>query len=87
MIIKVNLPDVFVPEQIEFQMYCAIKLLKRKYISKEEAMKMCGFSDINETNNRKFDELLILFERRYKKLCGDGYADGEFIDDIKNVKK
>jgi hypothetical protein len=80
MIIEVNLPDEFVPEEREFQMYCAIKLYKGNFISLEETIKMCGYSEVNEINKQKVNELRILFEKRYKKICGYGYADGDFSE-------
>jgi hypothetical protein len=82
MILKVKVPNIFVPEEREFQMYCALKLYKGNYISKEEAINMCGYSEINEINLKKFNELCILFEKRYIKMCGDGYADSDFYDDV-----
>ena len=84
MILKIKIPNEFVPTEIEFQMYCAIKLLKGKYISKEEAMKMCGLQEINEINNTKFDQIYTLLEKRYIKMCGYGYADSDFIDDMQD---
>jgi len=77
MIVEIKLPEDFVPEEKEFQAYCAIKLYKGKYITKEEAIKMCGYS-INENDTKKFEQLYAIFEKRYKKLCGCGYADGDF---------
>lgn len=84
MIVKMPFPDCFIPEEREFQMYCAIKLFKGKYINLEDAIKMCGYSEINELNKSKFNELCILFEKRYKKLCGDGYSDWVFRKDPKD---
>ena len=77
-----KLPDCFVPEEKEFQVYCAIKLYKGKYITKEEAVKMCGYN-INESDTKKFEQLYAMFEKRYKKICGYGYADGDFKNDPK----
>ena len=42
MIVSFSFPDCFVPVEKEFQIYCAIKLLKGKYIDKAEAIKMSG---------------------------------------------
>jgi len=86
-IMKVKVPDIFVPEEKEYQMYCAVKLYKGKYINKEEAENMCGFDKNNKNKEQIFDELLNKYEKRYKKLCGDGYADGDFREDIENEKK
>jgi len=77
MIIEYNLPNCFVPEEQEFQIYCAIKLLKRNYINKDEALNMCGCSkDV-------FEKLYSSFEKRYKKICGRSYTDWEFEEDPK----
>ena len=43
---------------------------------------MCGLNDMNESNLKKFDEIYILLEKRYIKMCGYGYADSDFIDDM-----
>ncbi len=74
MILKYKLPDDFVPENNEFCLYSAIKLLKGNYISKDEAVKMAG------CNGKLFDNAYAnsSFEKRYKKICGEGYADGDF---------
>ena len=81
MIIKLKFPDRFIPEEIEFNMYCAIKLYKGNYIKKEEAMEMCGYNVINKETEEKFKNIYHLFEKRYVKICGDGYADEDFIND------
>ena len=72
-------PDRFVPEERGFQIYSAIKLFKGKYIDKKEAMEMCG---LNEDNVKKFDDFYNLIEKKYIKLCGDGYADEDFLEGI-----
>ena len=72
MIIKVRFPNNFVPEEKEFQIYCALKLFKSKYITKEEAIKMC------KNNEETFNMLYNYFENKYIKMCGYGYADEDF---------
>ena len=44
---------------------------------------MCGFYELNETTKKNFHNWYNLFEKRYKKMCGDGYADGDFFEDKK----
>ena len=83
MIISIKVPDEFVPEENEYRGYCAIKLFKGKYITKEEAIKMCGYARVNETTEKIFNVLYTTFEKKYKKMCGPGYADEDFLDDIK----
>ena len=78
MILKFKFPDRFVPEEIEFQMYCTIKLYKGNYISKEEAMKMCNLDE------KKINHLYNTIEKRYIKICGDGYAQDDYFDDLNN---
>lgn len=63
---------------MSFQIYCAIKLLKGKYINKSEAMDMCGFSE-NEGN--KLDLLIATFEKQYKNICDRIYTDIEWEED------
>jgi len=70
MIIRINLPDKFVPDEKEFLYYCAIKLLKNNYINKTEAMNIMGINDDNMFNN-----LYIHFENRYKKIFGNKLSD------------
>ena len=73
-------PDCFVPEEKEFQIYCAIKLLENNYISIGEAKKICGYIDFDEN---KFIELCHNFKKRYKKICGRAYTDWEYEEDPK----
>ena len=72
-------PKKFVPVEKEFQMYCAIKLYKGKYITKEEAIQMCGYDKINKKTEDVFQEIYNIFEQKYKKMCGKGYCDSDFI--------
>jgi len=77
-IVNFSFPDCFAPNEKEFQVYCAIKLLKAKYIDKDEAVRM-GFSE----PGHDFDKLFVSFEKFYKKLCGRAYADWEYEEDPK----
>jgi len=77
MIIKIKLPDIFVPEEKEFQIYCTLKLFKSKYITEEEAIMMCGYG------KEPFNELYNYFEKKYIRMCGYGYSDSDFLDDMK----
>jgi hypothetical protein len=43
--ISIIFPDDFAPSEKEFQYYCTVKLLKCKFITKEEALEMCGFTN------------------------------------------
>jgi len=73
MIIEFEYPDVFVPEEIEFVWYSAIKLYKGKIVDKKDAMEMMGLKD-----EIKFNEIYNRIEKRFKKLCGDGLVDSHF---------
>ncbi|MDR0314285.1 MAG: hypothetical protein LBI14_11910 [Treponema sp.] len=74
-ILKFLLPDCVVPEEREFQIYCAIKLLNGKYITKDEAVQMSGYPEAI------FDDLFIVFEARYMKMCRYGYSDVQYKED------
>jgi len=76
MTVDFSLPDCFVPAEKEFQIYCAIKLFKGKYIDKAEAVKMSGMESA-----ANFDKLLVSFEKYYKKQCGRAYTDWEYEED------
>ena len=76
MIVNFKFPDKYVPEEREYIWYCAIKLYKGKYIDKEEAMIMMDIKD-----EKKFSNLYSIFEKRYKKIYGNGCSDGDFYDD------
>jgi hypothetical protein len=76
--IRFNLPNCFVPEEIEFQMYCAIQLYKGSYITVDEAIGICGYSNMNK---EKFYQICNTFEKRYKKICGRAYTDWEYEED------
>jgi hypothetical protein len=78
MTVNFFLPDCFDPTEREFQIYCAIKLLKGGYIDKQEAVKMC-FLESEES----FDNFFSSFESVYKKLCGRAYTDWEYEEDPK----
>ena len=78
MTVNFTLPDCFVPTEKEFNMYCAIKLLKKKYINKSEAVVMAGVD-----SEKHFDKLFVSFEKYYKKLCGRAYTDCEYEEDPK----
>jgi hypothetical protein len=73
-VLKFLLPDCFIPEEREFQIYCAIKLIKGKYINKKEAMPIIGYPE------EIFNDLYLLFEDRYKKISGS-YNDTVYKDD------
>ena len=75
---KLRMPDNFVPDENEFRIYCAILLLKKNYITREEAIKMCGYSQINETTKSLFSKLFDNFEKKYLKMCGMGYSEDNF---------
>jgi len=75
MTITIQMPERFIPSEKEFNMYCAIKLYKAKYIEKDEAMKICGLSNKEE---KIFDNMYSTIEKYYKRICGDGYADEDF---------
>jgi hypothetical protein len=76
MTVSFPLPDCFDPTEREFQIYCAIKLLKGGYIDKLEAMEM-SYIDSEES----FDKFYASFEVLYKKLCGRAYTDWEYEED------
>jgi hypothetical protein len=76
MTLKFLFPNCLAPSEKEFQIYCAIKLLKGKYINKAEAIKMCGLESESD-----FDKLFVSFEKSYKKLCGRVYTDIEYEED------
>ena len=78
MIVSFSFPDCFVPSEREFQIYCAIKLLKGKYIDKCEAIIISGLE-----SEENFNKFFSSFEKFYKKLCGRGYTDWEFEEDPK----
>jgi len=78
MTVNFSFPDCFVPVEKEFQVYCAIKLLKGKYIGKTEAVKISGVG-----SEKNFDKLFASFEKFYKKLCGRAYTDWEYEEDPK----
>jgi hypothetical protein len=80
MILWIKVPEIFVPEEKEFQFYCSIKLLKGNYINKEEAMRICGYNIESDRDVKKYDEIYRLFEKRYIKMCGKGYCDTDFWD-------
>jgi len=80
--IKINLPNIFVPMENEFQLYCAIKLYKGNYITKEEAMYLCGLKEVNDNNVTRFNNLYHNIEKRYIKQCGDGYSDEDFLNEM-----
>lgn len=80
MIIKYTLPDCFVPNEMSFQIYCAIKLLRGNYITKEEAMKICGFQGQEQ---KQLMDTYNNFEEAYKKICGRPYTDWEYEEDPK----
>ena len=83
--IYIMVPKKFVPVEREFQMYCAVKLYKKEYINKEEAIKMCGYNEINKNTENKFQEICNLFEQRYKNICGKSYCDSDFMPDDDNL--
>jgi len=69
-------PNCFEPSEKEFQIYCAIKLLKGGYIDKTEAIKMSLLE-----SEESFNKFFGTFEKLYKKLCGRAYADWEYEED------
>jgi len=87
MILKISVPEAFVPEEREYQIYCAIKLFKGEYVTKEEAVEICGYGKLNKETEEKFKAVYGAFEKRYKKICGYGYADGDFQEDMEEEKK
>jgi len=74
--ISFSFPGCLVPTEKEFQIYCAIKLLKGEYIDKAEAVKMVGVE-----SEKIFDKLFVSFEKFYKKLSGRAYTDWEYEED------
>jgi len=76
MTVSFLLPGCFIPTEKEFQIYCAIKLLKGKYIDKAEAIIMAGVEP-----EKNFDNLFVSFEKYYKKLSGRAYTDWEYEED------
>ena len=78
MTVSFTLPDCFDPSEIEFQIYCAIKLLKGNYINKEEAIEMSSLK-----SEESFNKFFATFEVLYKKLCGRAYTDWEYEEDPK----
>lgn len=76
--IKFNLPNSFVPVEMEFKYYCAIKLLKANHINKEEAMNICNLKISNKEDIKNFNTIFDIFEKRYLELCGNGYSDEDF---------
>jgi hypothetical protein len=77
--IKIKLPNCFVPQEMDFRIYCAVKLYKGKYINEEEAIKICGYSGVNA--KKIFENNCIYFEKRYKKISGRPYTDWEYEED------
>ena len=71
MILEFNLPDRFIPLEKEFQIYCAIILYKKNYITKEELIEICEINGDNIDN--KIYALLNNFEKRYKNINANGY--------------
>ena len=76
MILHFIYPNCFIPNEEEFKLYCAIKLLRGNYITEQEAIKICGYS-----SRQIFGEKANGFEERYKKTCDGPYADWVFLKD------
>jgi hypothetical protein len=79
MIVEFSLPDSFVPEEYEFKVYCAIKLLKEKAVSFDEALV------IAELPKDSFEKVLSSFEKRYKKISGEPMPDWIFDEEAKKI--
>ena len=75
MLVDFKLPDVFVPEERDFCLYCAVKMFKGNLISRDEAIRMAN------VNTKMFDEALSVFEKRFAKIAGDELVDSAFMED------
>ena len=75
MTIKFLFPNCFLGEEKDFLTYCALKLLRGNYISKEEAQVICGSS------KDELDALYNNFEKEYIEKCDGPYAGWVFEKD------
>ena len=80
-----NFPDIFVPQERDFQIYCAVILYKNKYISEEEAINICGYSKFDKKSKVLFNNNCLYFEERYKILCNGPLTDWVVKNDPKNI--